>query len=226
MPQLLQVPCLLCAVCAVSCTGPCPSTRVLPATSRASLPGSCSCCCCSRSCSCGCCYSSCPAHHGDAAPVAAPTADGPTYATPTSYTDALRAACTAVALIDALVASSSGPAGKSNGSGGVGGGSAGSSSGSAGGSQQPLAASAFSICRPPGHHATAVEQMGFCLLNNAALAARHAQRAHGLQKVGRRSAPHAWCVCLHAPPVVLKSAGIGVACRGGQAQVAGSQVCL
>ncbi|KAI7838657.1 hypothetical protein COHA_007583 [Chlorella ohadii] len=109
--------------------------------------------------------------------------DGPTYATPTSYTDALRAACTAVALIDALVASSSGPAGKSNGSGGVGGGSAGSSSGSAGGSQQPLAASAFSICRPPGHHATAVEQMGFCLLNNAALAARHAQRAHGLQKV-------------------------------------------
>lgn len=94
----------------------------------------------------------------------AAAADGPTYATPTSYEDALKAACTAVALVDALVAS-------------------GSSSSTEGGG--PAAASAFSICRPPGHHATAGEQMGFCLLNNAALAARHAQRAHGLKKVNR-----------------------------------------
>ncbi len=33
------------------------------------------------------------------------------------------------------------------------------------------AASAFVVARPPGHHATASEAMGFCLLNNAAVTA-------------------------------------------------------
>ena len=33
------------------------------------------------------------------------------------------------------------------------------------------AASAFVVARPPGHHATASEAMGFCLLNNAAITA-------------------------------------------------------
>ena len=42
---------------------------------------------------------------------------------------------------------------------------------------------AFSICRPPGHHATPDTSMGFCLLNNAAVAARHAQARLGVGKV-------------------------------------------
>jgi acetoin utilization deacetylase AcuC-like enzyme len=36
---------------------------------------------------------------------------------------------------------------------------------------------AFAAVRPPGHHALAARGMGFCLVNNAVVAARHAQRA-------------------------------------------------
>jgi len=43
--------------------------------------------------------------------------------------------------------------------------------------------SAYVLTRPPGHHASADQAMGFCLFSNAALAARHAQRVHGLERV-------------------------------------------
>ena len=48
---------------------------------------------------------------------------------------------------------------------------------------QGLATNAFCLVRPPGHHAEANKAMGFCLFNNVAIAAFHAQAAHGAERV-------------------------------------------
>ena len=45
------------------------------------------------------------------------------------------------------------------------------------------ARNAFCSVRPPGHHATRDESMGFCFFNNVAVGARHALDVHGLQRV-------------------------------------------
>ena len=37
--------------------------------------------------------------------------------------------------------------------------------------------------RPPGHHAWRGRAGGFCFLNNAGIAARHAQKEYGVGKV-------------------------------------------
>lgn len=42
---------------------------------------------------------------------------------------------------------------------------------------------AFANIRPPGHHAMSDKGMGFCIFNNVVIAARHAQRNHGIERV-------------------------------------------
>jgi acetoin utilization deacetylase AcuC-like enzyme len=42
---------------------------------------------------------------------------------------------------------------------------------------------AFCAIRPPGHHADSVTGMGFCLLNNIAVAARYLQSRHGVSRI-------------------------------------------
>jgi acetoin utilization deacetylase AcuC-like enzyme len=42
---------------------------------------------------------------------------------------------------------------------------------------------ALCLVRPPGHHATPTESMGFCLFNNIALAAHQARSVHGLTRI-------------------------------------------
>jgi len=42
---------------------------------------------------------------------------------------------------------------------------------------------AFCAVRPPGHHAESSRAMGFCLLNNVAIAARYLQGRHGFKRI-------------------------------------------
>jgi acetoin utilization deacetylase AcuC-like enzyme len=41
----------------------------------------------------------------------------------------------------------------------------------------------FNLMRPPGHHAETGKAMGFCIFNNAAIAARYALTKYGLQRI-------------------------------------------
>jgi acetoin utilization deacetylase AcuC-like enzyme len=41
----------------------------------------------------------------------------------------------------------------------------------------------FCLTRPPGHHATAERAMGFCVFNQIAIAALHAQKQHGVRRI-------------------------------------------
>ncbi|HVS28332.1 MAG TPA: histone deacetylase [Solirubrobacteraceae bacterium] len=81
--------------------------------------------------------------------------DVDTVVSPGSYEAALHAAGGAVALVDILLA----------------------------GADDGRPRAGFCGLRPPGHHAEAARAMGFCLFNNIAVAARHALRHHGLERV-------------------------------------------
>ena len=43
--------------------------------------------------------------------------------------------------------------------------------------------SAFALVRPPGHHATTTQAMGFCLFNNVAIAAKYALDKYKLERI-------------------------------------------
>jgi len=45
------------------------------------------------------------------------------------------------------------------------------------------AATGFALCRPPGHHATPDAAMGFCMINNVAVAAEYLLREQGARKI-------------------------------------------
>ncbi|KAK4264736.1 hypothetical protein QN277_025869 [Acacia crassicarpa] len=81
---------------------------------------------------------------------------GPTYATATTFQESLVAAGAGLALVDSVVAASKD-------------------------SQDPP--TGFALIRPPGHHAVPQGPMGFCVFGNVAIAARYAQRVHGLKRV-------------------------------------------
>ncbi|XAR73164.1 Histone deacetylase [Bertholletia excelsa] len=81
---------------------------------------------------------------------------GPTYATATTFEESLVAAGAGISIVDSVVAASK---------------------------IRKDPPTGFALIRPPGHHAVPKGPMGFCVFGNVAIAARYAQRVHGLKRV-------------------------------------------
>ncbi|KAG7671451.1 hypothetical protein Ndes2526B_g09390 [Nannochloris sp. 'desiccata'] len=92
--------------------------------------------------------------------------DGVTYVTKTSFQDALLAVGTSLQLVDDVVNASKSPTTPTSPV------------------DDPFnTPSGFAAIRPPGHHATPDTALGYCLFNNVAIAAKYAQKVHGLRNV-------------------------------------------
>jgi histone deacetylase 6 len=68
---------------------------------------------------------------------------------------------------------------------------------------QGVVKNAIAIVRPPGHHAEPTKSLGFCFLNNVAVAARVIQRDLGVKKILIVD----WSVSLHSARTIYKQSG-------------------
>lgn len=90
--------------------------------------------------------------------------DESTYITRSSYLDALNSAGSVKGLIDAMMLADSHRKNCAK-------------------TAEYTVPKGFALCRPPGHHACKAYPMGFCLMNNAAVAVEYLRSAYALKKV-------------------------------------------
>lgn len=90
--------------------------------------------------------------------------DESTYITRSSYMDAMQGAGAVKAAVDAMMESHGEKEGLQK-------------------AIEPSYPAGFALSRPPGHHCTRNRPMGFCILNNAAIAAKYVQSAYSLKKI-------------------------------------------
>lgn len=90
--------------------------------------------------------------------------DESTYITRSSYVDAMQGAGAVKAAVDAMMESHGKDEDPQK-------------------TIEPSFPAGFALSRPPGHHCTHNRPMGFCILNNAAIAAKYIQSAYNLKKI-------------------------------------------
>jgi len=110
--------------------------------------------------------------------------DGDTRVSPESFRVALKAAGAALTAVDLVTGRpAASPAGESRPEAARGAAPRTVPARPAAPPASPRPDSLFALIRPPGHHARPEQAMGFCLFNNAAVAARYARERLGLERV-------------------------------------------